>query len=403
MDISLLATAGIMILAAYIGGRLANLIGLPRISGYLFAGILLGENLANLVPKHAVAVEFSWITSVALCIIGYGIGGSLEFKRLARLGSTIFWITFFQAIGALVFSTIAIYVALRLFGPSEMLMTNTIISMSLTVGAICVATAPSSVLAVISETGARGVYTDILLGVVALDDGVTLLIFAAVMALIQGILRPEGLNLHTLLVPLWEIVGSISIGCLFAFLMSKLLTGIYEEGAILKVILGALILIAGLCPHIHCSPILASMSVGCFIVNYEKRHNLFFQSTDPIENAVFGLFFALAGAHMDFRVLSSFWHLSLVILVFRFLGKQFGVFLGSSVSKTDERVKKYLGIGLFPQAGVSIGLILVGAQYFDRWIGELLINFVIGSVIFNEIISPPLLKWCLTKAGETTR
>lgn len=134
------------------------------------------------------------------------------------------------------------------------------------------------------------------------------------------------------------------------------------------------------------------MSVGCFIVNYEKRHNLFFQSTDPIENAVFGLFFALAGAHMDFRVLSSSWHLSLVILVFRFLGKQFGVFLGSSVSKTDERVKKYLGIGLFPQAGVSIGLLLVGAQYFDKWVGELLINFVIGPVIFNEIISPPLLK-----------
>lgn len=252
IDISLLATAGIMILAAYLGGRLANLIGLPRISGYIFAGILLGENLANLVPKHTVAVEFSWITSVALCIIGYGIGGSLEFKRLARLGSTIFWITFFQAIGALVFSTIAIYVALRLFGPREMFMANTIISMSLTVGAICVATAPGSVLAVISETGARGVYTDTLLGVVALDDGITLLIFAAVMALIQGILRPEGLNLHTVLAPLWEIVGSISIGCLFAFLMSKLLTGIYEEGAILKVILGTLILIAGLCPHIHC-------------------------------------------------------------------------------------------------------------------------------------------------------
>jgi len=56
---------------------------------------------------------------------------------------------------------------------------------------------------------------------------------------------------------------------------------------------------------------------------------------------------------------------------------------------------------LFPQAGVTVGLVLMAEGYLPGEIGGVVLSFVVGAVVINELISPPLLKLCLRLAGET--
>ena len=46
-------------------------------------------------------------------------------------------------------------------------------------------------------------------------------------------------------------------------------------------------------------------------------------------------------------------------------------------------------------------LVLIAQDIFSPPVASLLVNAVIGSVILNELIAPPLVKYALVKAGET--
>ncbi len=397
-----LTVVGLLLVSGYWAGRLANRLGLPRISGYLSAGILLGPSLLGLVYAGNVGKELEWITQLSLCLIGYSIGGSLEYKKLRHLGHSIVWITLFQAIGAFAVTFVAMFVTvpLLLLKGSDYGMAVAF-SSALILGAISVATAPGAVLAVVSETRSRGPFTNTLLGVVALDDGVTLIIFAVAAATAKMIFHKGGWDGGELMSALWELGGSITVGVVAGNALKWMGRSIYNNEILLMITLGVLCLVAGISPVLHVSSILSSMVAGAFIVNFERRHNHFFKATDQIEATVYGLFFSLAGAHVDFGLFLDYFMLSLLLLVARFVGKQAGVWLGAAVTSPSESVRRYLGIALFPQAGVTIGLVLLAESYFPESLGAIVVNFVVGAVIINEIISPPLLKLCLKMAGET--
>ncbi len=395
-DLDGLVSVGLLLVLAYAAGRLANRAGLPKISGYLAAGILLGPSVMGVLSSGEVAQELSWITRLSLCIIGYSIGGSLEYRKLKHLGRSILWITGLQALGALLLTTAAMLLALPLLIPG--LTAHKMAAAAVLVGAISVATAPGAVLAVISETRARGPFTNTLLGVVALDDGVTLVLFALA-ASVARLLTGQGSG--EAWTAAWEICGSVAMGLVAGWAVKLMGAGIYDRETLLMTALGTLTLVAGISPDLHISPILASMVAGAFIVNFEKRHNLFYEALDSIEATVFGLFFALAGAHLKLNLFLDYFALSMLLLVARFAGKQAGVWAGAAISSPSSAVRRYLGIGLFPQAGVTVGLVLLAEGYLPGEMGGVVVSFVVGAVVINELISPPLLKLCLRLAGET--
>jgi Kef-type K+ transport system membrane component KefB len=147
--------------------------------------------------------------------------------------------------------------------------------------------------------------------------------------------------------------------------------------------------------------LLANMTVGCVIVNRAARHHDFFLVVEQVEEPLYGLFFALAGAHLDLSLLRSGGFLAVAILAFRILGKQAGVWVGARIARAPAVIRKYLGLGLFPQAGVSIGLVLAAREIFPSpAIASILVNGVIGAVVINELIAPPLVKFALFSAGE---
>jgi Kef-type K+ transport system membrane component KefB len=402
-----LLAVGVLLILGWTGGRASNALGLPRVTGYLLAGLLLGPSIFNLFPRRLIDKDLYVITEMALGIIAYSIGGSLVYQRLQRLGRSIVWITFTQAVGAFVssavFLSLLIPVVTNLRGV-EFNFWNTSLPLALIIGAISVATAPGAVLAIISEFKASGPFTTTLLGVIAIDDALAIMFFALAEAGARSLVHP--------LAPSWiqllsdgflEIVLSLALGLAAGFLLEYLARIIRRREALLMVILGGIFSVSGLATIGHLSPLLANMALGCVIVNRAARHHDFFLVVEQIEEPLYGLFFALAGAHLNLSVLKFAGVLAVAILVFRILGKQAGVWVGALMSQAPAVIRKYLGLGLFPQAGVSIGLVLMAGDIFpDPLVTSLLLNGVIGAVIINELIAPPLVKYALVTAGETS-
>jgi Kef-type K+ transport system membrane component KefB len=316
------------------------------------------------------------------------------------------WITFFQAFGAFILTTTFLIPTMPfltgLLGPEYDLL-GTYLPMALVIGAISVATAPATVLAIITELKARGPFTSTLLGIIALDDGLAIIIFSLAATAAHVLINPET---TTSIMMFGEAVVetglSLILGILAGMALKSIARHVRRREAILMVILGVLFTTIGAASLLGVSALLANMVVGFIIVNWEHRHHEYFLVVEQIEEPLFGLFFGLAGAHINLGLLKSAGLLAIAILIIRIVGKQLGTWAGAKISKASKNIKNNLGISLFPQAGVSIGLVLIAQGIFpSHLVANILVNAVIGSVIINELISPPLVKYALLKAGET--
>lgn len=398
-----LLTTGLLLFFGYLGGRLANKLHLPRVSGYLIVGLIFSPSIFHIFDAVTINHRLHFIIEITLSIIAFNIGGSLDLRSLKSVGTQIGWITVLQALGAFLVTGGALLLALRflpVFSFPGLSGTGILISAVLVIGAISAATAPGAVLAVISEVGAKGEFTNILLGVIALNDALTVIFFSIAGTVVQTILGLETTGGSMVLMPFIEIGSSVLLGGAAGLLLS--VTGRFMERreAMLMVVLGVLFCITSIAAMIHASAILANMAAGFVVVNHEPGHQNYFRVLEHLEDAVFGLFFTLAGAHMDISVFEVTGALALFLLVVRMIGKQAGVWLGALISGASKTVARYLGQALFPQAGISIGLVLIAQDLFPEIPGRIVVNAVIGSVILNEFIAPVLLHHALKNAGQ---
>lgn len=400
-----LLAVGLLLFVGYWGGRFANWVKLPRVSGYLLTGILLSPSLTGVFSERLINQDLHIVTEIALGLIAYTIGGSLVIESIRHLGRIILWITMTQALGAFIVTTGILIVTLpqlTRFDDPACTFANTYLPLAIVIGAISVATAPGVVLAIISELKVKGPFTSILLGIIALDDGLAVVFFSLASAAAHTLIHPGNISWSSVLGgALTEIILSIALGVLAGVLLKLTAQVVRRREALLMVVLGVVLSTVGAAISVDLSPLLASMAVGFVIVNLERHHRGFFTVTEQIEEPIFGLFFALAGAHINLVVFKSAGFLALAILIYRILGKQLGTWFGAKWADAPKPVQYYLGLALFPQAGVTVGLVLLARDIFMQpVVADILVNAIIGSVIINELISPPLVKHALLKAEE---
>lgn len=391
---------GIVIIAGFFGGRLAHRVKLPMITGYIIVGVLLSPSLLNVLSRTTVG-DLDVFTSIALGIIAYSIGGSLHWDSIRKLEKSIFTIGPLQAFGSMFFSVLMITLLARFFldVPGATLV-STYLPMGLVIGAIASATAPGPILALVREYKAKGSLTTTLLSVVAFDDAIAIILFSITL----GIARPLVASIADfsvylmLLLPLLKILGSIAIGTGFGFALIYAARLVKERSLLLVVVLGTIILCVGVTRFLDMSEILANMVIGFVVVNRARRDEML-NVIDDIEDVVFAMFFVLGGLHFDLGAMKVAGMLALLITVGRFVGKYLGTVTGATITHSTEPVKKYLGLALMPAAGVTLGLALLAERAFPSF-GALLYNGILVSVIINELIAPPLVKYAIFKAGE---
>jgi len=396
---NLILALGIIVIAGFLGSLAAGKLKFPRVTGYIIIGVLLSPSLLNIIDAETVG-NLDIITDIALGFIAYLIGGSLKTESLRGLGKSITWITLFQSLGA--WFLVALFLAIlgHLVIPGQTFW-QFYFPIALIIGAISCATAPAATMAIISEYKARGPLTTTLLAVVALDDAIAVLAFA----IASGICQPlvGGMNSHSfyqmLVVPSLHIFESVGLGIVFGIALMYISRLVRTRELLLVVIFGAIMLCVGLTRYLGISSILASMVVGFIIVNKVKRKEMFLV-VEEIGEVLYAMFFVLAGLHFDLSVLKVAGILALLIVLTRCMGKYFGTRIGAQISHAPETVKKYLGFALLPQAGVAIGLTFLAALEFPSF-GAIILNGVLASVIINELITPPLTKYAISKAGES--
>jgi len=270
-------------------------------------------------------------------------------------------------------------------------------------GALASPTDPTAALSIKEEYKTKGEVTTSILGIAAFDDAAGIINFsiATGIALMFFGGKAQGVG-ETLLHPLAEILFSVLIGFVFAVGLLWVASRVKEKGSMIVLIFGALFTCFGTAKIMGLDELLATMVLGCTVVNLAKDEEKFFVSIrDYFEEIIFIVFFVLAGAHLKPMILLNSAWIVIAFVLLRTIGKVTGVYLGGKISNAPVKVKKYTAFGLIPQGGIVVGLALLvrGDPRFDA-ISALLLNIILGTTVFHEFIGPLLTEIALKKAGE---
>ena len=403
MDLNFFTNLGLLFLVSLFFGRLANLLKAPRLVGYLAAGVLFGPYVLGLFSENLVD-EMQHFTEMALSIIAFSIGASMKLKDIKRDKKVIIGVAVAQALLCSLLVAAAIFGVLFFFYSFKS--TNNILGVSIILGAISAATAPAAILSLVREYQAKGPLTRILLGVIALDDAITIVLYSIALSLAQVLMSGKSFEIYSgLAEPFLQMLGAIGLGLAVGFVIKHSIRFFPGREVLLGIILGAVFLIAGIANLFGFSHLLAIMTFAFFIENYTDNEfaRAAYEVVDQIEEPILGVFFLLAGAHLNLNLATSAGFLIIVLLLFRSAGKYGGSFLGANATHAGPKVKKLLGIALLPSAGVAIGLVMDARTKLSDFIPELsgiMVSIIIGQTLFNEFISPFLVKYVLRKSGE---
>jgi len=397
-------TIGIILFSGFICGQIVARLGLPKVTGYILAGVLLNPDTTHLIPP--IFLEHTEIvTNIALSFITFSVGGTLIFSRVRALGKPIVFITLLEAEFAFVFVAVSFLVLAPLIASgSGLSMITFFLPFSLLSAALASPTDPSVTLAIEHEYRAKGEVSSTIMSVAAFDDIIGIINYSISVSIASLCIANQPFGLFSIAQPLIKISGSIILGCGFGLLLN-LLTKISKngsDGVLITLIIGLLALCFGIAGVIGADELLSTMTMGIVVVNYNVKRDEIFQILERYtEEIIFVLFFTISAMHLRFSVLMSNYLLIIIFVVFRAFGKFSGTFVGGKLSKASTAVQKYTAGGLFPQGGIVIGLALVIKQNPAlSSISDIIINIIIGTTIIHEVLGPLISKYTLQKAGE---
>lgn len=400
METGPVTVLGTLLLSGFLAGRIVSRLGLPEVTGYILAGVLLNPQVSGIVSSDFVGSS-ELVTSLTLAIITFSVGASLYLPRIRKVGKTIGLVAVFEAQFANIFIAVGFIFLLPVLLPGS---APYAIPLALLFGALGSPTDPSATLAVTHEYKSDGPVSRTVLGVAAMDDGIGMINYSVAAAVATVILAHRSFTASSVLAPILRIVTSLGVGgafgAIFAFMEKKKFAK--TDSSILALLLGSLYTCYGVAGYLKADSLLAVMTMGFVVVNAgEWCRNIPEKASDWIEEVVFILFFTVSGMKLDFTVLKSSALMILLFVLLRAAGKFSGTALGASIAGAPPGVRKYAGFCLIPQGGIVIGLALVlHARPEFQAFADTLVSVILGTVIIHELAGPLLSKWALRKAGE---
>ncbi len=383
-----------------LAGRIFQRFNLPQMMGYIIVGLFLGQSFHGIL-SGPIMDSFGPIISLALGVIGFMIGAELHFDRFKRYSRSIYTILFVE-----------VFLTFFLVFMATVMLTGKVY-LGLILGALSSATAPAATYAVMREYKARGPVTMTALSIVALDDGLALIIYGFASAFARSFIVHESISLmNAVAIPLFEITISVTIGVVSAFVLHRIIAKIRDKERILPFSFGTIILVVGISNYLKVDPILASMVLGAVASNLQASddHEMF-DLIKRFSPPIYILFFVLVGAQLDARILvkGGVLVLALGYIISRSVGKVLGAYIGGKLSRARKTVTKYLGFCLFDQAGVAVGLAIAAFNMLS-YLGEgpkaaglLIINIITATTFLLQLVAPPMIKLGIKKADEINR
>ena len=382
---------------------------LPAVTAYLIAGVLIGPYCIGALHIEGLGFTtmdevsvLSLVSQVALGFIAFSIGNEFRLSDLKKIGKQAFVIGIFQALTATLFVDIILFVV-HMAVPDKLTLAQT-----LTLGAIATATAPAATLMVVRQYKAKGPLTSLLLPIVALDDAVGLIVFAISFGIAKTLVSGTVDLISILVNPFVEIVCSLLLGAIMGWLLTQLEKMFNSNTNRLNMTIAFVFLTVALSMinfqvgpvHVGFSSLLVCMMLGTVFCNICPLSQDLMGLSDKWTSPLFALFFVISGAELELGVFTdlAIVGIGIVYIMFRCMGKYVGTFLSAKATKCEPQICKYLGITLFPQAGVALGMCTTAMQLGDQ--GNLIRNITLFAVLVYEIVGPLLTKMALTAGGD---
>ena len=405
----ILLTLSVAIFAGLMLSRVAKKLKLPAVTAYLIAGVLIGPFVLGALgigglgfTSHENVKSYSLLSDIALGFIAFAIGNEFRLAQLKKIGKQATIIGVFQA----VFTTLlvdAVLICLHFIIPDKFPLEAAIV-----LGAVAAATAPAATLMVVRQYKAKGPVTDVLLPVVALDDAVGLVLFAISFGVAKAISAGSVDILSVIVEPIAEVAMSLLLGFVMGAIFTYCERFFHSRSKRLAMSVAFVLATVGLSKisfeiggvHIAFSSLLVCMMLGTVFCNMCDFSENLMDRLDRWTAPLFILFFVISGAELD---LSIFKDITVVLIgavyiLSRCVGKYFGARISSQMSKCDPNIIKYLGVTLFPQAGVALGMAIKAEELGP--VGIVVANITLFAVLVYEIVGPALTKMSLLKAGE---
>lgn len=408
-----LITTAIALFAGLMMTRLFKLFhwNFPDVTAYLIAGLLVGPYGVGRFGLPGIGFEsfeqlnsLNILNNAALGFIAFSIGQEFKMSEMKKIGRQALTIGVVQSVFAAALVDVVLVIMSLIVGQDILPLPAAI-----TLGAIASATAPAATLMVVRQYKAQGPVTRLLLPIVALDDAVGLIVFAISYGIAQamegGAIDPVTIILN----PLLEIVFSVAFGSLMGFLLSQIEKLFYSNTNRLAMTISFVFVTIAVSAatftfgevKIEFSSLLVCMMMGTVFCNMSEYADDIFSRAEQWTSPLYAVFFVLSGAALEIGIFARpvIVLIGVVYVLTRAAGKYLGATATAKAMHCDENVIRYLGITLFPQAGVALGMIL-SAQGLGTEIASLVRNVVLFAVLIYELVGPSLTKWALTKAGE---
>ena len=384
---------------------------LPAVTAYLIAGVLIGPYCLGALgieglgfASHAAVEHLALVSEVALGFIAFSIGNEFRVEELKKTGKQALVIGIVQALVATLFVDLALLVV-HIIMPDVLSVPQLI-----TLGAIATATAPAATLMVVRQYKANGPLTKLLLPIVALDDAVGLVVFAVSFGIAKT-LGSGQVDMFSILVnPFVEIICSLILGAIMGVILTLLEKFFNSNTNRLNLTIAFVFLTAALSMidfhvgpvHVSFSSLLVCMMLGTVFCNICPLSHDLMGAADKWTSPLFALFFVISGAELELSVFTN-WAIvviGLVYIIARCLGKYFGSLTSAKATNCSPEICKYLGITLFPQAGVALGMCAIAATGLASGEGALIRNITLFAVLIYEVFGPVMTRMALTAAGE---
>lgn len=372
-------------------GKLFSRLRLPDITGQVLAGVAIGFLFSH-KAVHAMA-DF---TDIALGVMTFTVGTYLSMKVLHNARSRIFTLAFFDTL----FTTGIVFVSLVLFVPSLSWVAAMLIA------SLATETAPAAVISLVQKKYSRGPFTKTLIGVTALNNFATILIFVicrsvAIDATGEG---GFGSSFHSVLAIPETIMVGVATGLAAAWITKHQ----HDRGSIFATVFIAILANVLLCRlsrqylHIDMSHLLANLTMGIVYTNasYHGR-TIVNEVFGSINTLLFAVFFTMAGTHLDLTLLAVAGVAGAVFVSARAVAKSAAAYTASRLFDYPRRIGRFLGLGLIPQAGLAVGLVISLSSYPEfSGIAPTVSTVILAAILVNECVGPLTTSWSIDLSGE---
>ncbi|MEZ4381143.1 MAG: cation:proton antiporter [Nannocystaceae bacterium] len=392
-----LATIGFVLLAAYTVAELGSRLKLPKVTGYIVTGIVLGPYLADILSLPVVN-DMKMFKDLALGLIATSAGLELDGRGLGRMWRSLASITGLKILLLPIFVGGTFYGLESSFHFLGLETQSAVLGLSIIFSALAVGTSPAIALAVLSETKAKGKLSDLVLGIAVLKDVVVVICLAIAVAITRSLISPDASLDASVFVHVGEELGySILAGIVLAGLLYLYIRFIKAE--MLLFVAAMILTVAELTAALHLELLLVFIVAGFIIRNFTPYEHDLLHPLEVVALPVFVVFFTNAGATVNLPVTMAILPFALALCAARVVAFVLAGRFGSKLGGDPPIVQKVSWLAYLPQAGVTLGLVGLAAEQLPD-LGTPIMNAGLAVVAINLLVGPITLRLGLKKSGD---